>query len=101
MAAGDLTISGTHSGGDYTVITGTVAVDTSDRDFAIGPTTSHLLYFNTGVTDNSGTDVAEDATRAAIQMNYNVANAVTGGNVSIKAAAAHTWVFEAGIIGTI
>ena len=101
MAAGDVTISGTHSGGDYTVVRGTVEVDGTDRDFAIGPTTSYLLYFNTMVADNSATDDAEDAALPAMQLNYSVADAVTNGSVSIEATAAHTWTFEAGMIGIL
>jgi len=101
MAAGDLTIDTVHSAGDYSVVVGTVEVDVTDRNFAIGPTSSTLLYFNTMVADNSASDDAEDAALPAAQLNMNVANTATNGTVSIQATSAHVWRFEAGIIGII
>ena len=99
MAAGDTTINAIHSAGDYSVVRGTVEVDGTDRNFDIGPTSTYLLYFNVG-PDSTDTD-AEDAPLPAAVLNMNVANSATNGTVSIEAAAAHTWTFEAGIIGAV
>ena len=99
MAAGDTTINATHSAGDYAVVRGTVEVDGTDRDFAIGPTTSYLLYFNWGPTTDD--DDAEDDTMPVARINMNQAGTATNGTVSLEAAAAHTWSFAAGIIGVV
>lgn len=56
MAVGDITLdSQIRSGGDHTIVTGTLEANSTATAFQIVPTTNHILYASLVNTDNVDT----------------------------------------------